>query len=338
MNQDKYITLVYKKLKKEISNAEQQELKAWLQVTENQTLYNDIEADWKLTKTLPPSLNIDTKGDFQQFKNRMQQHKASKATSEAIIKPMRSRRLFAIAAAIAALLVAGWWMFSPNPANTASPLLTATTKAGETKVLQLADGSTVTLNELTSFSYPQQFDATSRKVQLQGEAYFEIDADKNRPFSIQTPTNTVTVLGTAFNVRNYASETYTEVEVEEGKVAFKANNSEETLILTKGEQGNYNHENQQLTKKTLSATNANAWKDRNLTYKSATLKTVMQDLNRHFKLIITFTDPKMQDCLISARFSDAEAFDILEYIVNLYEMELVKITATNYQLEGGICE
>jgi ferric-dicitrate binding protein FerR (iron transport regulator) len=64
----------------------------------------------------------------------------------------------------------------------------------------------------------------------------------------------------------------------------------------------------------------------------------MQDLNRHFKLIITFTDPKMQDCLISARFSDAEAFDILEYIVNLYEMELVKITATNYQLEGGICE
>lgn len=173
MNQDNYITLIYKKLKREISPDEQTSLNNWTsEREENALLQQQLEENWKASKTVLPPISVDTKKDFQGFKQRMKEHKrASDTPKQAIIKPLNSRRrLFSIAAAIAIPLAVGLWFMTQIDATT--PVSIAQTSVGETKVINLSDGSTITLNENSELTYPTELAATERLVQLKGEAYF----------------------------------------------------------------------------------------------------------------------------------------------------------------------
>ena len=72
MNQDNYITLIYKKLKKEISPKEQTDLDKWVDsANENALLQEQLAENWELSKTALPPITIDAKKDFQGFKKRM---------------------------------------------------------------------------------------------------------------------------------------------------------------------------------------------------------------------------------------------------------------------------
>lgn len=62
------------------------------------------------------------------------------------------------------------------------------------------------LNSETSIQYPVAFGAKERRVFVQGEAYFEVAKDANKPFTVQFMSSSVTVLGTSFNIRAYPEE------------------------------------------------------------------------------------------------------------------------------------
>ncbi len=79
---------------------------------------------------------------------------------------------------------------------------TVRTNAGGITSLVLSDGSKVWLNAKSEIRYPINFADKNREVALQGEAYFEIEKDENRPFYIRSHQHTIKVLGTKFNVQN----------------------------------------------------------------------------------------------------------------------------------------
>ncbi len=341
MNKDNYITLIYKKLKKEISPEEQADLEKWVgTASENAQLQEQLTENWQLSKTALPPITIDAKKDFQGFKKRMQQHQAANTRNtkkkEAVIRPMNSRRRFlAIAAAIAIPLMAALWVFLPAPA---APITIAQTATGETKVIQLKDGSTVTLNENTTFTYPETFAATDRQVVLNGEAFFEIAKDATRPFEVQTEKASIKVLGTVFNVRSIATEPKIEVSVEEGKVQFSSTLAGKGVLLTAGEIGIYDLDKNEITESKVNHKNASAWKTKSLTYKNEPLKTVIADLAQHFKVKVSITNEAMKDCRITARFGEATPKSVLDYIVDVYQMELTEIDGQTFVLNGGVCE
>lgn len=341
MNQDNYITLIYKKLKKEISPSEQADLDKWVgTASENALLEEQLTDNWQLSKTALPPISIDAKKDFQGFKKRMQQHRATKTDisqkKEAVIRPMNSsRRWLAIAAAIAIPVMAALWVFMPSPAAT---MTIAQTTTGATKVIQLKDGSTVTLNENTTFTYPETFASTDRQVLLNGEAFFEIAKDANRPFEVQTEKASIKVLGTVFNVRSIDNEPKIQVSVAEGKVQFSSTIAGTGVILTAGEVGTYDLDKNQITEAKVNHQNASAWKTKSLKYTNAPLKTVIADLAQHFKVHVSIANEAMQNCLLTARFGKATAKDVLDYIVGVYQMELKEIDAQNFELTGGVCE
>ena len=339
MNQDNYITLIYKKLKKEINPTEQADLDQWADSTkDNALLQQQLEENWQLSKTALPPITIDAKKDFQGFKKRMQQHRkaSNEDTKKAIIRPLNSRRRWlSIAAAIAIPLMAAVWIFAP----TSTPTMTlAQTAIGETKVIQLEDGTKVTLNENTIFEYPATFAATDRQVQLTGEAFFEVAKDANRSFEVHTEKASVKVLGTVFNVRSIPSEQTIKVSVEEGKVQFSSTIASSGVILTAGETGVYDLTANQITENKVSNKNASAWKTKALTYKDTPLATVVADLAQHFKVKVSIDNTAMQNCPLTARFGEATPKVVLDYIVELYQMELNEIDAQTFELKGGVCE
>src|SRR5690606_7580202 len=88
----------------------------------------------------------------------------------------------------------------------------------------LSDGTKVYLNAQSKIILPNVFSADSREVKLEGEAYFDVAKNPNKPFVIRTKGAVVQVLGTSFVVRNYEGDHSVQTVVEEGIVSFRSEN------------------------------------------------------------------------------------------------------------------
>ena len=116
------------------------------------------------------------------------------------------------------------------------------------RVYILPDKSRVWLNKNSVVSYLPDFGDSVRKVQLHGEAFFEIQPDPERPFIISANGSETRVIGTAFNLRAYEKDDPV-VTVVSGKVAFSNENSvEEKLVLIKGEKATLHKQGGKLVK------------------------------------------------------------------------------------------
>src|SRR5699024_4906290 len=104
-----------------------------------------------------------------------------------------------------------------------------TPKGGEYRVV-LSDGTKVWLNAVSSLKFHTQFKGDSRKVELTGEAYFEVAENKKKPFLVRTENMRVAVLGTSFNISAYEDDGRQSITLVEGAVKV-SDKSEAGLIL-----------------------------------------------------------------------------------------------------------
>lgn len=151
-------------------------------------------------------------------------------------------KVAAVLALISGIAILVW---STNSINTKSETLVAiSTSATQKKHVVLADGSRITLGPLAQLVYPLKFKSNSRWVKLaEGEAFFKIAHDEQRPFTVETSEGLYTkVLGTSFNIKSYEVSKKTSIVVLTGKVAIgNANQVFGTLI--KGQQLTYDKQN-----------------------------------------------------------------------------------------------
>ena len=96
--------------------------------------------------------------------------------------------------------------------------LVVTAESGERAKVQLPDGTKVNINSASQISYPHDFNGEKRIVELDGEAYFEVTPDKERPFVVKAAGLEITVLGTAFDVCAYKDDNEVSVVLLTGKV------------------------------------------------------------------------------------------------------------------------
>lgn len=126
-----------------------------------------------------------------------------------------------------------------NPANTPVVLNTLATPRGRQFQVTLPDGSRVWLNAASSIRYPTAFTGRERKVEITGEAYFEVAKDPSKPFIVTSKALTVSVLGTHFNINAYEDEAAIHTTLLEG--AVKVNNGNSTVQLKPGEQASWQY-------------------------------------------------------------------------------------------------
>lgn len=99
-----------------------------------------------------------------------------------------------------------------------TPAYVQTSKAGERKSFQLADGTKVMLNAGSTLHIPANFSHSPREISLEGEAFFDVAHDARRPFVIHTSLMDIKVLGTAFNIKAYPADASTETSLLTGSV------------------------------------------------------------------------------------------------------------------------
>lgn len=108
-------------------------------------------------------------------------------------------------------------------ATSSSQINTLSTLRGQNYELRLPDGTKVLLNAASSIKYPSSFlGSVSRKVELVGEAYFEVSKDKAHPFLVYSKGQTVEVLGTHFNISAYPDDALSKTTLLEGSVKINS--------------------------------------------------------------------------------------------------------------------
>ncbi|NJN24763.1 MAG: DUF4974 domain-containing protein [Cyclobacteriaceae bacterium] len=152
---------------------------------------------------------------------------------------------------------------------------------GAKSTFRLSDGTVVRLNAGSKISYPAQFASHVRELSLEGEAYFEVVKDSERPFIIHTGELQTAVLGTSFNVRYLAREENIEVALVSGVVKINDAKGAE-LLLNPTEMAVYSRNNQILTKKNFDARLVTAWKDNILLFEKATLSDIITQLENWY--------------------------------------------------------
>jgi ferric-dicitrate binding protein FerR (iron transport regulator) len=120
-----------------------------------------------------------------------------------------------------------------NSAGIASLGNNISTKPGSKTQVKLPDGTLVILNSDSKLSYPDNFLGNTRDVTLEGEAYFDVAHNKQKPFIIHSKTMDVKVLGTVFDVKAYANDATTEASLIKGSIEVTIKNSTQQKIMLK---------------------------------------------------------------------------------------------------------
>ena len=252
------------------------------------------------------------------------------SSGNTIIRKFISNPMYRFAAAIlvaAVLLVSGYEVFY-NP-SASEVMLELTTANKVLNTFALPDGTLVTLNSDTKVFYPKKFGRKTREISIEGEAFFEVKPNKNKPFIIHAGKAQIKVVGTSFSVSAYPESKLVEVIVQTGKVQVMNKMAEtlqtEELILTPGDKGTLVYESKTLNKTTNQDPNFLAWKTHNLIFKATSLREVIDNLEKVYKVNISLADPKLNELLLTAQFNNYPLDFILKVIETTFKIEAQEV-------------
>lgn len=180
--------------------------------------------------------------------------------------------------------------------------------------LVLADGTKVWLNSESSLRYPVQFVGNKRKVELTGEAYFEVSHNPNKPFVIASHDTEIKVLGTSFNVSAYDDEEHISTTLVEGSVELSCLGNKE--LLKPGFQATIKKGDNRFKVEKVNTALYTSWKDGVFRYKDQSLEEICHQLSRWYNVEFFFTDHKYREY----RFTGAAKKNKqLDFTLNLIE-------------------
>ena len=164
---------------------------------------------------------------------------------------------------------------------------TIETPRGGRYQMRLPDGTNVWLNSASRLTFPSSFSSLSkRKVELSGEAYFEVAKDKSRPFVVKTILQEVEVLGTHFNISSYEDESSVKTTLIEGSVKIVSKNGSDK-ILKPGQQSVLTADN--ITVENISeGQQALAWKNDQFVFESNDIQYVMRMISRWYNVEVEY--------------------------------------------------
>ncbi|MCG8323500.1 MAG: FecR domain-containing protein [Cytophagales bacterium] len=260
-------------------------------------------------------------------------------------RPARAKQVFwsarRIAAAITMLMVAVLAIYFLNTLSETG-MLVHQTVAGKKSRITLPDGSTVELNSESKLTYPEKFDAGIREVLLEGEAFFIVKANKDKPFIVTSKHLVTKVLGTSFNVRAFSDEKEVQVVVASGKVSVKDRPMRSTatkeVVLTRNEMVTLDISEKTMTKASGDIDKLIAWKDGTLIFDTIELRQVVKKLERWFGVKIHLDNEPLGNCLVKGKFRGKSLDSILDMIGWSMDNFSYEYTGEGVLVKGKGCE
>ena len=260
---------------------------------ENQLEYNSIKALWSSNKLKISEFDTTAAWDSIEKNTKKTGYKASGA---------KARNLLMIALLMLSVLAGGYLIMNGN-----KNIEIQATENGE--MVLLADGTKINLRKGAVLSYPKKFDEKSREIHLEGEAFFDVERDPNKPFIVHTLYSDIEVLGTSFNID--ADSDMSKITVATGKVQVKNSDNTESTVLTPNQSAVVDQSS--ISFSTTSDKNEFAWKSGKFEFDNTDLRKVVDDLNSYYGNKIKLSDT-VGECSFNSSFDQEELSNILQII------------------------
>jgi transmembrane sensor len=327
--EEKIVGLIVKLFSGKISPEENKEINDWIKESPgNKKVYSELLNLWQVTHPAFPPEKIDVEAAHKKF---MEQVKEKKLIPSEII--IWWQRIAAILI-IPVLGLSGYLLYDKsfryNSTDTVYQEITS--PYGMSSKVDLPDGTTVWLNSGSKLKYPVAFASNERKVYLSGEAYFDVQSDKNHPFLVETDKMLVKATGTQFNVEAYLTDTITAVTLIEGIVSINPGKPNENKLLP-NERIILNSKTNTYRKIKTDANHWGDWKDGILAFRDEPLGDVFKKIGRSFNVNIQVKDPAISRQLYRATF-DGESLDEILRLLKLSAPIQYKYTERTIQSDN----
>lgn len=161
---------------------------------------------------------------------------------------------------------------------------------GQKKTIHLPDGTKVIMNSGSTIEYPTDFSTSdTRTVKFQGEAFFDVSHNPQKPFVIESGALTTRVLGTSFNLNSFEEEEEVSVSVLSGKVEIKSETGETALLLP-NEMGVFNKAKQDINQKHFDKNKLVAWTHGILLFENEDLSEIISRLEKWYGVSFVILD------------------------------------------------
>lgn len=193
------------------------------------------------------------------------------------------------------------------------------TEAGQQSKINLPDGTLVWLNSHSVIKYHPN--KKSRKVELSGEAYFEVSHAADYPFVVETEQSNIKVLGTKFNVSNYPELHKTEASLIEGRIEFSAPGIDRTLKLSPGEKIVFNQVKQTIVKSSDKVDNDILWRQGILSFENEPFNQLIFKLENYYDVKFSYDKKVFNAMHYTGYIDNLSITNVLDFITMTIPME-----------------
>ncbi|MGQ1889287.1 FecR family protein [Thermophagus sp. OGC60D27] len=188
---------------------------------------------------------------------------------------------------------------------------------GESAELILADQTHVWLNSGSTLKYPSDFGSGARKVELSGEAFFDVSTRKGSPFIVNTSELRVKVLGTSFNVEALPNAKTIDITLVKGSICIENNEGKRITKLKPHERAVFNKKSKKIKISSSVDTKLyTSWKDGVIYFEDESLEMIASKIEAWFNIIIVFDDPSLKNIKYTGAILKNKPIDQLLEILN----------------------
>ncbi|MEN7546329.1 FecR domain-containing protein [Rapidithrix thailandica] len=329
MDHEHVWVLITKYLSKEATEPEIDELKKLLESNrEAEQLFQQVSAVWNKKGKAPHSDRYQLESNKQELLRNIHRLEQEKTKRQSPVNKPTVRFPWTQVAATAGILLMAAAIYLWNPIETSQEAaipnwILLENPKGKRSVHRLPDGSKVYLNTHSKLRFQEGFNGSVRALQLEGEAYFEVVKNPEKPFVVHTGEVATKVLGTSFNVRAFAHEEALQISLVEGKVEVSNPQSAKDTAV-------YLAPLEQYTFVKSAASGAisqgfdpsvlTAWKENVLILDNEPMDVVAQKLENWYGISVQLSHAGIARCRLKARFENEalpSVMQVLEYANNL---------------------
>ena len=192
-------------------------------------------------------------------------------------------------------------------------------KGGRINTVVLSDGTKVILNAGTTFKYPNLFNEKNRKVYLDGEAYFDVVTNKEKPFIVKLNRQEIKVLGTTFNVQAYSEDSCSLVTLLSGQVSLETFNEmgekADHALLAPNQSALTDNRKGSISLINVDPSLVNAWIKGIYKFKDEPLSTIVKRLENYYNIHIHLGNSQLGQIRYTGTFSlDQDILDVFRII------------------------
>jgi ferric-dicitrate binding protein FerR (iron transport regulator) len=220
----------------------------------------------------------------------------------------RLREWLRVAVIVAGVCLAGAYFYNRRVSELRAVTHTLTVPAGQRANLQLSDGTNVWLNARSRITYPGCFTGAAREVTLDGEAWFEAEPDREKPFVVHTDKYNIHVRGTTFNVNAYAGTDDFSTALMEGAVDIQSRNEPDCSVrLSPGRQAT--ERDGTLTVAPIEDFDVYRWREGLICFRETDFLTLMTQFEKCYGIRIVVQNGNVAEKVYSGKFRMADGVD-----------------------------